>query len=87
MDEARVSVVSKVERGKVDEVDDEDYLGPNEVGVDEEEDKDRVENVVDNEVAAYGSCSRRDGAVRGEEMRDVAKLKDEENYKVDGGDD
>lgn len=78
MDEARVGVVAEVERREVDEVDDEDELSPVEVGADEEHDKGKVQEVVEDEVAADAGGGVDGVGVLGEEVGDVAKLEDEE---------
>lgn len=79
VDEARVRVVAEVERREVDEVDDENHLGPVEVGADEEHDEGKVEEVVEDEVAADAGGGVDDLGVLGEEVGDVAKLEDEED--------
>jgi hypothetical protein len=45
--------VAEVERGQVEEVDDQDELGPYEVGSDEEHDEAEVEEIVRDEVAPH----------------------------------
>ena len=52
MDEPWMSVVTEVEGGKVEEVDDQDDLSPDEVAADEEHDEGELEEVVDYEVAS-----------------------------------
>lgn len=45
--------MAEVERRQVEEVDDQDQLSPDEVGSDEEHDEGKVEEVVEDEVAAH----------------------------------
>jgi len=78
MDEARVGVVAEVEGREVDEVEDEEDLGPDEVLVDEEPDEAEVEEVVDDEMAAHGAGGVDRVDVAGEEVADVAGLEDED---------
>lgn len=87
MDEARVRVVAEVERGEVEEVENDNDLGPGKVRADKEHDKGKVEEVVEDEVATdAGGGVRRLGRL-GEEVTNVAGLQHEENDPVDGGDD
>lgn len=82
VDEARVDIVAEVERREIEEVDDEDDLGPDEVAGDEQEHKGGVQQVVEDEVAT-NSASGVDGLDLGrEEVGDVASLEDEENNPV-----
>ena len=79
VDEARVRVVAEVERGEVEEVEDEDDLGPVEVRADEEHDKGEVEEVVHDEVASHAGGGVDVGGVGREEVGNVAALEDEEH--------
>lgn len=78
VDEARVGIVAKIERREVDEVENEDELGPVEVGADKEHDKGKVEEVVEDEVVADAGGSVGALDVAGEEVADIANLQDEE---------
>lgn len=82
-----VRVVTEVERGKIDEVENEDNLSPVEVRADKEHDKGEVEEVVEDEMASDAGGSVNDVRVTREEMADVPSLEDEEDNPVDGGDD
>lgn len=79
VDEARVRVVAKVERDQVDKVDDQHQLGPVKVGADKEHDKGRVEEVVEDKVAADARGGVDNVRRLGEEMTNVAKLEDKED--------
>ena len=87
MNETRVGVVAEVERAQVEEVDDQDQFGPVEVRANEEHDKGKVEEVVDDEMASNARRSVHDVRIGGEEMANVASLQDKEHNPVDGGDD
>ena len=78
MHEARKRAAAEVERQKVEEVNDENELGPVEVRADEEHDKGKVEEVVEDEVAVDAGRNMDSVGVLGEEAGDVAKLQDEE---------
>lgn len=79
VDEARRCVVAEVQGRQIEEVDDEHDLGPDEVRADKEHDEGKVEEVVDDEVAAdAGGVVNGFGGAR-EEVRDVAELEDEED--------
>ncbi len=82
VDEARVGVVAEVERDEVDEVGDEHHLGPVKVRVDKEPDKEGVEEVVDDEVAADARGGVDNVGVAREEVANVAELEDEEDDPV-----
>jgi hypothetical protein len=87
VDKSGVGVVTEVERGKIDEVENQDNLGPVEVRADKEHDKGEVEEVVEDEMASDAGGSVNDVRVTREEMSDVASLEDEEDNPVYGGDD
>jgi hypothetical protein len=87
MDKSGVGVVAEVERGKIDEVENQNNLGPVEVRADKEHDKGEVEEVVEDEMASDAGSSVNDVRVAREEMSDVTSLEDEEDNPVDGGDD
>lgn len=78
VDEARVGIVAKVEPREVDEVDDEDQLGPDKVGADKEHDKCKVKKVIENEVAADTGGSVGTVGIAREEVGNVSDLQDEE---------
>lgn len=48
--------MTEVKEGKIEEVDDQDNLSPDEMGSDEEHDKGKLEEIVENEVRS-NSCS------------------------------
>lgn len=74
-----VRVVTEVERGKIDEVENEDNLSPVEVRADKEHDKGEVEEVVEDEMTSDAGGSVNDVRVTREEMADVPSLEDEED--------
>lgn len=84
MDKARVSVVAEVQRGQVEEIQDKDDLGPDEVGANEEHDPCELEKVVEDEVAANAGGCVDVGVVGREEGPDVADLENEEDEPVFG---
>jgi hypothetical protein len=57
MDESGIRVVAEVERGEVDEVENENDLSPVEVRADKQHDKGEVEEVVEDEVASNTGSS------------------------------
>ena len=79
MDETRVCVVAEVERRQVDKVEDEQDLGPDEVGANEQHDEGEVQEVVDDEMAANCTSGVHMVEVAGEEVADVTTLEDPEN--------
>lgn len=82
VNEARRSVVAEVERRQVEKVEDDDEFGPDEVRAHKEHDKRKVEEVVENKVAADAGCVVDRLLFAGEEVRNVAELEDEENDPV-----
>lgn len=82
VDEARVRVVTEVEGGEVDEVDDDNHLGPVEVGAHKEHDKGKVQEVVENEVATNTGGSVSDFGLGREQVANVSYLQDEEDDPV-----
>jgi hypothetical protein len=87
VDETRVGVVAEVQRREVEEVEDENDLGPVEVGADKEHHKRKVQQVVGDEVASNAGGGVHMGRVGREEVSNVAALEDEENDPEDGGND
>lgn len=79
VDEARVGIVAEVEGGQVEEVDNENDLGPGKVGADKEHDEGEVEEVVEDEVAADGAGRVDVVGVAREEVANVAGLEDEQD--------
>jgi hypothetical protein len=79
MDEASVGVVAVVQRGEVEEVDDDHDLSPNEVGTNKEHNEGEVEKVVEDEVAADAGGRVDKIGVLGEEGGNVAALEYPEN--------
>ena len=53
VDDARVCVVAKVERGEIEEVENQDEFSPVEVRADKDHGKSEVEEVVHDEVASH----------------------------------
>lgn len=79
VNESGVCVVAEVQRRQVDEVEDDDELRPAEQGPHEQHDERKVEQVVQNKVAA-DSAGRIDFLdIAGEEMRDVTTLENEQD--------
>jgi len=78
MYEPRMGVVPEIETGKIEEVDDEDELCPDEVGTDKKHDECEVEKVVDYEVRTNSSGSIDIVHVSREERPNVARLANEE---------
>jgi hypothetical protein len=76
VDEAGVGVVAEVKEGQVEEVDDENDLGPGEVGADEEHHEGEVQEVVEDEVTSDAGGSLNIFGVLAEEVADVADLED-----------
>lgn len=87
VDETSIRMVSVVQRAQVEVVENEDDLGPNEMGADKEHDEPEVEEVVKDEVAAHAGSGVDEGGVAGEEVGNVAALHDPKNDPVDLGDD
>lgn len=79
MDEARVSVVAEVQRREVEEVNDQDELGPVEVRANEEHDECEVEEVVGDEMASNTGGGMNMARIGREEVGNVATLKNEED--------
>jgi hypothetical protein len=79
VDKSGVRVVAEVERGKIDEVENQNNLSPVEVRADEEHDKGEVEEVVEDEMASDAGGSVNDVRITREEMTDVTSLEDEED--------
>lgn len=78
MDEARVRAVAEVQRREVDEVEQQHHLGPGEVRMHEQPHETRVQQVVDDEVAAHRARRVDVLELAGEEVPDVDGLEDEE---------
>lgn len=77
--EGRACAVEEVQVGEVEQVDDLDDLGPDEVGAHEEHDEGEVQEVVEDEVAADVGGGGDVGGVLGEEVADVADLEEEDD--------
>ena len=86
VNESRVGVVSSVQRRQIEEVDHENKFSPVEVRADKEHNKGKVEQVVQDKVAANAGCGIDEILVGGEEVADVAALQDEQDNPEDGGD-
>lgn len=87
MNEAWVSVVAEVEGAEVEEVDDENQLGPAKMRTNEEHHECKVEEIVGDEVRSNAGGGIDVVGVGGEEVGDVAELHDEEDDPVDVGKD
>lgn len=71
--------MAEVERAQIDEVENQNHLGPVEVGAHKEHDKGEVEEVVHDEVAADAGSGMNMGLIAREQVANVAGLEDEEN--------
>ena len=71
--------MAEIERRKVEEVDDEDQFGPNEMSTNEEHDKRELQKVVEYEVASNTSRSLDISGVIREQMPKVSDLEEEES--------
>lgn len=74
--------MAEVERGEVEEIEDQDDFSPVEVRSDKEHDEGKMEEVVEDEVAANARSSIDDVGVAREEMSNIAGLEDEEHNPV-----
>lgn len=83
VDEARVGIMAEVEGGKVEKVKHQDDLSPVKVRSDKEHDEGKVEEVVEDEVAADAGSGIDDVGIAREEVSDVASLEDEEHDPVE----
>lgn len=83
VDEARVGIMTEVERGKVEKVQQQDDLSPVKVRSDKEHDEGKVEEVVEDEVAADAGSGIDNVGIAREEVPDVAGLENEENDPVE----
>jgi hypothetical protein len=77
VDEARVGRVPEVERAQVDEVENDQELGPAKEVAHEQHDKGKVEQVVEDKVAADGAGRVEQRRLTGPKVGDVAALSDE----------
>jgi len=87
VDESWVCVVSEVQGGQVEEVDDQNDLGPDEVSSDEEHDESELQHIVEYEVAANPRCCIDPVDISREKVRNISDLEDEQGNPVDGGND
>ena len=78
MDEAWGGWVAEVQARQVEEVDDQDDLGPDEVAADEEHDEGELKEVVEDEVGSNRGGGVDVVSVGGEEVPDIADLEDEQ---------
>lgn len=79
MDEAWVGIVAEVQRCEVEEIDDQDDLGPDKVRADKQHHKGEVQQVVEDEMASDRACRIDVLDLTREEVSDVAELEDEED--------
>lgn len=82
VDEGRAGAVQEVQVREVEQVDDLDDLGPDEVRAHEEHDEGKVQQVVEDEVAADVGGGGDVRGVLGEEVADVADLQEEDDDPV-----
>lgn len=83
VDESRICVVTEVERGEVEEVDDQHNLGPNIMSTHEQHDPGESQEVVNDEVTT-NTCSSIDiVSVARKQVPDISDLRNEENDEVD----
>lgn len=76
VDEARIRVVAEVERREIEEVENENNLGPVEMRSDKEHDKGEVKQIVCDEVASHAGGGMDNVGVAREEVTGIASLKD-----------
>jgi hypothetical protein len=57
MDKAWEDLVTKIERGKIEEIENQHNLSPDEVATDEKHDERKLEKVVEYEVTSHSSGS------------------------------
>jgi len=86
VDKSRVGIVAEVEGGQIEKVDNQNDLGPNEVGANEEHDEREMQEVVENEMASNTSSSLNVGIVTREEVPCVTNLKEEKGEPIKRGD-
>jgi hypothetical protein len=78
VNQSREDTMAEVEEGEIEEVHNQDHLGPNEVPTDEEHNECKLEKVVEDEVTSNSSGSLDMFAFVGEEVPQVCNLKEEE---------
>lgn len=83
MNEPCIGVVTEVEEGEVEKVNDEENFGPPEMSFNEEDHETKVEKVVENEVTSNTGGGLHILILLTEESPDVAKLDEEENEPKD----
>lgn len=71
--------MTEIQAREVDKVDDEHDFCPCKVRAHKEHDKGKVEEVIQDEMAAYAGCPGDDFLLAGEEVSHVAELEDEED--------
>lgn len=79
--------MAEIQHRQVEKVEDENNLGPDKVRAHKEHDKGKVEEVVEDEVAADAGGPVDGLGDAGEEVGDVAELHDEEDDPVDVAED
>lgn len=82
MDESRISVVPKIHGAEIDKIDEQEYLSPSKTRANKEHHESRVKEVVDDEVASNAGGSMGSICVAGEEMGNVAELKNKEGDPI-----
>ena len=78
VDKAWSGWVTEVQARQVEEVDDQDDLGPDEVAADEEHNEGELEEVVEDEVGSDGGGRVDVVSVGGEQVPDITDLEDEQ---------
>jgi hypothetical protein len=71
-------VVAEIKSGQVEEVDDQDDLGPDKMPANEEHDEGKLQEVIEDEVAANTSSSLDMFTTLREEVPQVGDLKEED---------
>jgi len=85
VDESWMCVVAEIKGGQVEEVDNQDDLGPDKMPADEEHDKRKLQEVIEDEVASNPSSRLNMVTVLREEVPQVSDLKEEDSEPVERG--
>lgn len=70
--------MTEIKEGKIEEVNDQNDLRPDEMGSDEEHDKSKLQEIVEYEVRSNSCCSVNMGSLVREEVPHVTDLEEEE---------
>lgn len=76
VDKPWVGIVAEVQRRQVEEVNDQDHLGPGEVRSHEQHDEGEVQEIIEDKVATHCASGIHIIGIAGEKMADVANLED-----------